>query len=124
MNIFRRILIALVFVFPLAAFVQTAHGATLSGDLPTTRANGEPMAVSEIANVKIYRADRPEPVATITQFSGGKFSHTVPSCTAATYTATATDTGNLESEHSPSVEQIPLAVNCAPKAPAGLAIGP
>lgn len=101
------------------AFSVSAGAATLTGDVPTTRANDEPLPRAELGSIKIYKdaATTPTAVLTGTAIAGATFSYSVPSCAAATYTATAVDTGGLESERSASAQVIPVAVQCRPKSP-------
>lgn len=108
----RNMLVGLMMM----AVAASAGAAELIWTLPTTKANGEPIAAGELTAITVYSgADR---LATL---SGAETRYTVPSCTARTYHVTAS-IGDFESNPSNTASVVPVASACRPQPPSGVGI--
>jgi hypothetical protein len=108
---------ALLLLAVLAGGIEVASAAaTLSWTLPTTRENGEALAMADISAVRVYRAG-----SVVATLGGSVTSYDVSSCTPGIYAVTAVANG-LESAQSNSAEVAIDQVGCRPKPPAGVAV--
>lgn len=110
----NRAMLLVLAVLVAMAITDIASAATLEWTLPTERENGEALAPAAIDAVKIYRG-----TAIIATLPGTATTYGVPSCSADSYTATATASG-LESAHSASAEVAIDRIGCRPKPPGGV----
>jgi len=103
-------------VLCLLVFAGAAKAAELGWTLPTTKANGEPVAEGELTAITVYSG-----ASKLATLGGSETRYTVPSCTARTYHVTAS-IGDFESAASNTASTVPLASECRPQAPSGLGI--
>lgn len=108
-------LIGILFLACLAVS-DFADAAELSWNLPTSKANGEPIAAGELSAITVYAGTE-----RVVSLPGTSTKYAVPSCTARAYTVTAS-IGDFESEHSNSAAVVPIASACRPQPPSGAGI--